>query len=92
MLALWTRTGTRITFCRVAIELFALSVGFALGDTVGVGTVLLATLVGPCLQASFRALDHLGLTLGPTLPELSPVNSGGPSVRSTPMSSGVESV
>jgi uncharacterized membrane protein YczE len=72
MLALWSRTGARIAYCRVAIELAALTAGFVLGGTVGVGTVALATLVGPCLQASFRVFVRAGLARPPALVELSP--------------------
>ncbi len=44
------RTGRSIRLVRTAIELTVLAVGFALGGTVGVGTVLFALTIGPVTQ------------------------------------------
>jgi uncharacterized membrane protein YczE len=52
------RTHVRIAFVRGALELCALIVGFVLGGTFGVGTVLFAVGVGPCVEASFRLLER----------------------------------
>jgi uncharacterized membrane protein YczE len=41
------------------IEGAALVSGFALGGTVGVGTVAFALLIGPAVQAGIRALGGL---------------------------------
>jgi uncharacterized membrane protein YczE len=75
MLALWARSGARIAYYRVAIEVLALGVGFALGGTVGIGTVALATLVGPCLQTFFRVLARSRLAERTQLSELTPATS-----------------
>lgn len=56
------RTPLRIGGTRAAIELTALAVGFALGGTVGVGTVVFALAIGPLVESSFRLLDRAGLT------------------------------
>jgi uncharacterized membrane protein YczE len=50
------RTGFRIGVVRAALEIAAAAVGFALGGTVGVGTVAFALLVGPTVQACVHAL------------------------------------
>lgn len=56
------RTPLRIGGTRAAIELTALAVGFALGGTVGLGTVVFALTIGPLVQGSFRLLTRIGLT------------------------------
>lgn len=43
-------TGRSLRLVRVCIELFAVSVGFALGGVVGPGTVAFALLIGPGVQ------------------------------------------
>ena len=53
MTGLHRRTGRSLRLVRTCIELSALIVGFALGGTVGVGTVAFALLIGPGVQASF---------------------------------------
>ena len=60
MLALSARTGQRIGLVRGSMEVAVLSVGFLLGGTVGVGTVAVALLLGPAVEASFWALTRLG--------------------------------
>jgi uncharacterized membrane protein YczE len=49
-------TGLSLRLVRVGIEVSAVIVGFALGGTVGVGTVAFALLVGPTVQACVHAL------------------------------------
>ncbi|MGI8844728.1 MAG: YczE/YyaS/YitT family protein [Thermoleophilaceae bacterium] len=49
-------TGHPIAVVRTAIELCALTAGFLLGGTVGVGTLTFALLVGPAVAAGLRAL------------------------------------
>jgi uncharacterized membrane protein YczE len=44
------RTGRSIRLIRTAIEVVVLVVGFLLGGTVGVGTVLYAIGIGPLVQ------------------------------------------
>ena len=51
---LWTgivrRTGASVRIARTGLEVAVLVVGFALGGTVGVGTVLYALAIGPLVQ------------------------------------------
>ena len=49
-LGLVRRTGRSVRFWRTAIEVTALVIGFVLGGTVGVGTVLYALSIGPIVQ------------------------------------------
>lgn len=57
------RTGLRLGVVRAGLELFALAAGFALGGTVGVGTVVFALCVGPALEAAFWGLGRSGLAV-----------------------------
>ena len=59
------RTRFRIGVVRGTLELIALGVGFALGGTFGIGTVLFAFLVGPIVEASFVLLARTPLA-GPS--------------------------
>jgi uncharacterized membrane protein YczE len=52
------RTRQRVGVVRAALELSALAVGWALGGTVGVGTVAFALLVGPSIELSFTLLHR----------------------------------
>jgi uncharacterized membrane protein YczE len=56
MLVSSKRLGVRIGVTRTALELSALALGFALGGTVGVGTLVFALGIGPAVELSFRAL------------------------------------
>ena len=51
------RTGLSIRVVRTSLEVTVLAVGFALGGTVGVGTVLYAVLIGPLVQMFLVLLD-----------------------------------
>jgi uncharacterized membrane protein YczE len=64
MTGLHARTGRSIRLVRTGIEVTVLSVGFALGGSVGVGTVAYALAIGPLAQFFLRlfAFD------GPSLP------------------------
>jgi uncharacterized membrane protein YczE len=55
------RTGVRVGAERAVIELAALAVGFAMGGSVGVGTVVFAALIGPAVEASFWILARSAL-------------------------------
>ena len=55
------RTRIRIGIVRGVLELTALAVGFALGGTVGIGTVAFALLIGPAVEASFWLLQRASL-------------------------------
>ncbi len=50
-LGLVRRTGRSVRLWRTVIEVTVLAVGFVLGGTVGVGTVLYAVTIGPIVQA-----------------------------------------
>jgi uncharacterized membrane protein YczE len=54
MTGLHTRTGRSIRLLRTAIEVVVVATGFALGGTVGVGTVLYALAIGPLAQFFLR--------------------------------------
>jgi len=49
-LGLVRRTGRSVRFWRTVIEVSVLAIGFVLGGTVGVGTVLYALTIGPIVQ------------------------------------------
>jgi uncharacterized protein len=61
MLIVARRTGVRIGVVRVALEVTAAALGFALGGTVGIGTVAFALGIGPAVELAFWVLVHLGL-------------------------------
>ena len=56
MTGLHRRTGVSLRLVRAFIEVSAVSIGFLLGGTVGVGTVVFALLIGPAVQAGVHAL------------------------------------
>ncbi|MEO6470925.1 MAG: hypothetical protein ABIR57_03680 [Aeromicrobium sp.] len=56
-LAIVARTGVSVRLVRTSIELSVLVVGFFLGGTVGVGTVLYALTIGPIVQFFLPRLD-----------------------------------
>jgi uncharacterized membrane protein YczE len=58
MVVLGKRTGIRLGVVRTAIELCALAAGWALGGTVGVGTVVFALGIGPAVETGFWALQR----------------------------------
>jgi uncharacterized membrane protein YczE len=55
MTGLHRRTGVSLRVVRAAIELSAVTVGYLLGGTVGIGTLAFALLVGPGVQAAVFA-------------------------------------
>jgi uncharacterized membrane protein YczE len=55
MTGLADRTGRSIRFVRTAIELTALALGWALGGTLGIGTILYAVMIGPIVHATLPA-------------------------------------
>lgn len=55
------RTRFRIGVVRGGLELTALAAGFALGGTVGIGTVAFALLIGPAVESSFWLLERVSL-------------------------------
>ena len=56
MVVVGARTHVRLGVVRAGIELLALAAGFALGGTVGIGTVVFALTIGPALEAGFWLL------------------------------------
>ncbi len=56
MVALKRKTGFPIGYCRGAIELAAVLIGWLLGGMVGVGTVISAIAIGFCVQTTFKLL------------------------------------
>ncbi|WP_344770605.1 hypothetical protein [Aeromicrobium panaciterrae] len=62
-LGLVRRTGRSVRFWRTTIEVTVLAVGFLLGGTVGVGTVLYALTIGPIVQF-FLPLTHVDVSAG----------------------------
>ena len=58
MLVVARRSHTRIGIARAAIEIAATVVGFALGGTVGVGTLVFAFGIGPAVELSFWGLER----------------------------------
>jgi uncharacterized membrane protein YczE len=66
MTGLARRTGWSIRLTRTAIELTVFAIGWVLGGTVGVGTIVFAITIGPLAQMflrlfSHRPRDHRGL-------------------------------
>jgi uncharacterized membrane protein YczE len=65
MLVLARRTRRRIGLVRAGLEASALVVGFALGGTVGIGTLAFALSIGPAVEASFGLLARSPLGRAP---------------------------
>lgn len=58
MLVLATRTGLRIGVVRAALEVAVTGAGFALGGTVGIGTLAFALGIGPSVELAFWLLGR----------------------------------
>ncbi|WP_404433214.1 hypothetical protein LG299_02500 [Microbacterium lacus] len=79
------RLGWPIWMCRALVEITVLSVGWLLGGTVGVGTVLFALLIGPLVHLALPLLDtrprqeqkHGRTGEGSVLAEHRPIAPGG---------------
>jgi uncharacterized membrane protein YczE len=56
------RRGPRISVASWAIQIGALAIGFAFGGSVGIGTVLFAIGLGPCIEGAYWLLARLGVT------------------------------
>lgn len=52
-----TRLGWPIWLCRALVEVSVLAVGWLLGGTVGIGTVVFAILIGPLVHIALPLLD-----------------------------------
>ncbi len=57
-----SRDGRSVRVVRTAIELTVLAVGWALGGTVGIGTVLFAFTIGPIVHRTLPAFDRRART------------------------------
>jgi uncharacterized protein len=66
MLVTSRRLGVRIGVARTGIEVAALVLGFVLGGTVGIGTVVFALGIGPTVELSFWVLGRTPLA-GPAV-------------------------
>jgi len=56
MVALQRKTGFPVGYCRVAIEVSAVLIGWMLGGMVGAGTLISSIAIGFCIQITFRVL------------------------------------
>jgi len=57
MTGMHARLGWPVWLCRAVVELSVLTVGWLLGGTVGIGTVLFAFLIGPLVHAALPVFD-----------------------------------
>ena len=64
MLVLSSRTRRRVGVVRAGLEIGATGLGFALGGTVGVGTLAFAFGVGPAVETAFRVVQKTPLAEG----------------------------
>ena len=62
MTGMHQRTGVPVAVVRASIELTVLVLGWALGGTVGIGTIAFALLIGPSVGYGLRLADHVGGT------------------------------
>jgi len=60
MTGLHARLGWPIWLCRAVVELTVLLIGWLLGGTVGIGTILFALLIGPLVHVALPLLDTRG--------------------------------
>jgi uncharacterized membrane protein YczE len=71
MVVLGQRSGIRLGVVRAGIELCALALGWALGGTVGIGTVVFALGIGPALEGGMWVLQRS--RFGASSPAATPV-------------------
>jgi uncharacterized membrane protein YczE len=67
MLGLTRRVRSRIGVVRTGLEIVATGAGFALGGTVGIGTLAFALGIGPAIELSFAALRRSPLAAPRTI-------------------------
>jgi uncharacterized membrane protein YczE len=67
MTGLHRRTGRSIRLVRTVLEVVVVATGFALGGTVGVGTVLYAVAIGPLAQLFLRVFAVRTAPVGSTV-------------------------
>jgi uncharacterized membrane protein YczE len=75
MVVVGARTHLRLGIVRIGIELLALGAGFALGGTIGIGTVVFALGIGPALEGGFWLLERsrFGAAAPLAIPEPAPL-------------------
>jgi uncharacterized protein len=61
MLRLHVLTKMRISIVRATLECLVLLIGFLLGGTVGIGTLIFAFGIGPAIEISFGLIKKLRL-------------------------------
>lgn len=59
MMRLHTLTGLRVAIVRTSIEVCVLIIGFLLGGTLGIGTLIFALGIGPAVEGSFYLLKKM---------------------------------
>ena len=59
MVGLQNKTNLPIAFVRATLEITVVSVGWYLGGTVGVGTLLFAFGIGPCVALGLYLVDRI---------------------------------
>lgn len=67
MTGLHQRTGRSIRLMRTAVEIAVVATGFALGGTIGIGTLLYAVSIGPLAQLFLRVFDVPSASDGSTV-------------------------
>ncbi len=72
MLVLSRRTGVRIGVVRAGLEIAVTVLGFALGGTVGIGTVAFAFGIGPLVELAFWLLERSPLAAPASRPLAGP--------------------
>jgi uncharacterized protein len=82
MLVAAARTSTRIGVVRTALELAVGGLGFALGGTVGLGTLAFALGIGPAVELGCAAIVALGIARHGDDPPPSHTPDADPSLRS----------
>ena len=78
MMRLHVLSHVRIAFVRAAIECSALLIGFLLGGTTGIGTLIFAFGVGPAVEIGFWLTRKLAFIVGPP-----PVTVPGPDAHTS---------
>jgi uncharacterized membrane protein YczE len=76
MTGMHARLGWPIWLSRALVELTVLLIGWLLGGTVGIGTVLFALLIGPLVHIALPLLDTRRSPTGSTGPAASPAAQG----------------
>jgi uncharacterized membrane protein YczE len=76
MVGLARRTGISVRLTRTALELTVLGIGWLLGGSVGIGTVVFALLIGPASQLTLRWFGHITREPADRLPDTASTTAG----------------